>query len=522
MTDRKFNPGLDYVCIAIVILFSCVWFMSSYPYPSGFLNDPDGAYQLAGAQQILHGEHPFTYFRESYGPLTFYASALGQYLSGNRILGEIALLVIGYAAAYVLFYKLLRRARFNPVEALIGTGIALLLIPKLYKYYIVLFPLLGLWTLWNYIRHDTATNLLKLSAAITITGLFRPDFGVYLFLAAFLTVGVSFQHGIKKRIQEILRLVFFVFAFALPWLLWLSFKGGLLSYLYDSSVGSMQTAVDMSLPMPPWETAAGMFGTANLKAFFFRASLLVPAVMIALLIIVRKRLDRTYWLEGIAVALFAQLCLLQALHRSDWGHWLQSLPVLLVGGLWALKLVHHLSPSLTTRVTSSLIAALALVQLVIINNAGRWPDMDPGDIYKKIAAYTPSNDAIVNAVVEQEPAHFIAHTVLFIKENSTPAQRVIALPALPNINYLSARSFGGGQMAILPGYFAESDDQRRFAETALAEDVQIVVLLPNAPFDNNPERLIEKFAPVTMRYVLDHFYPTDKIGPYIIYTKPAL
>lgn len=154
MISNKELKQLKYFILltAFVAILCLIWISFKLPDPSIFMVDPNGKQHLAGANQILEGEHPFIYFRSTYGPLVFYASAVGQILSGKRIIGEIILWLIGYAIAYVLLFRLLWLASGKRSVAIIFTILALIVIPKIHKYYIVLGPVISLYAAWLYVE----------------------------------------------------------------------------------------------------------------------------------------------------------------------------------------------------------------------------------------------------------------------------------------------------------------------------------------------------------------------------------
>ena len=106
-----------------------------------YLLDPDQGYQLAVADQILRGFHPFVdVLGSNYGPLVFYLSAFGQLVSDGRLIGEIALVISGYAAGYFLLFGITLQSTKSRWLSFSLLAFALLLMPRFYKYYVVLGP----------------------------------------------------------------------------------------------------------------------------------------------------------------------------------------------------------------------------------------------------------------------------------------------------------------------------------------------------------------------------------------------
>ncbi len=319
---------------ALITVLCVLWIGGRLPDPAVFLADPDWGHQTAGANQILLGEHPFIDFRSTYGPLTFYASALAHVLSGGRVVGEMALVVLGYALAYVLLFRLMRIAAHTARVAWPVTVAALILMPRLYKYYIVLAPALTLTAAWAHVDRPGGRTVWALGFAIALAGLFRPDFGAFAALTGIAAVALRPAPGPAVRLWRILGLLGAVLACATPWLLWVGVRGGLGEYIADSIVGAPRHAAGMALPLPvlhgPESTHAG--ATALLAAFVFFAVLPLAAVVV--LLFRRVAVDVGERARVLTLVVLAQATLLQAAHRSEVQHLLQAIPASFVLVAW--------------------------------------------------------------------------------------------------------------------------------------------------------------------------------------------
>ena len=179
MVDTSHRQVLIGVGVFVVALIAVV---VRTPTPDIFLVDSDAGHQLAGAQQIEFGEHPFVDFRSTYGPLTFYASYAAQRIGGGTIAAELLLCALAYSVAFLLIFRC--------TDAMGGTFIALgctavwqsRRLPRFYKYYIFLGTALVMICLLRYIRRPGRTRLALLAGAIVIAGLYRPDQGIYAFV----------------------------------------------------------------------------------------------------------------------------------------------------------------------------------------------------------------------------------------------------------------------------------------------------------------------------------------------------
>jgi len=290
------------------------------PTPAFFLADSDGGIGLAGAQQIAHGEHPFVDFRSTYGPLAFYVTYLAQRASGGTPAAELLLCALGYSTAFLLLFLAARRVSGAPI-ALLCTALAVVQLPRFYKYYLFLSAALVLVSLFHYVRRPGLGSLALAAAAVAVSGLYRPDQGVYAWLTA--TTAVLLVE--RSLVRALVVLPAMIAGAASPWLLFLLARGGLEDYLVDSSVGAARHAAGLSLPFPwpnpllPWRHPS------NLNALAYAFWWGVPLVAVVLVVAWRRRHDRETGLLAVVTTIFAALSLLQSAHRSEYGHLTQAL-----------------------------------------------------------------------------------------------------------------------------------------------------------------------------------------------------
>ena len=140
--------------VLYLIVWSAIlaWLAITAPTPESFLFEADGGHQLTGAMQLLTvGDHPYVDYFETYGPLTFYCSALAQFLTGNRPGGEVGLIILGWSLGYLLMFRLLVLITNKIWSSFAILALALVLLPQFYKYYCVLLPFISLTAAHYYI-----------------------------------------------------------------------------------------------------------------------------------------------------------------------------------------------------------------------------------------------------------------------------------------------------------------------------------------------------------------------------------
>jgi hypothetical protein len=511
------------IVIGLVALLSLLWISFKTPDPLFFMADPDGGHQLAGANQILlFGEHPFIDFRSTYGPLVFYMSALGQLLSGGRIIGEILLLIIGYTIAYVLLFKLLWKASRRLEVALFFTALALFLIPRIYKYYIVLGPVLVLFLAWNYIEKPSKISLWLMAFAIAVTGLFRPDFGLYSAVCGIVTVAsrpAPMRTVIAKRL---LSLIGAIVACASPWLLWALFNNGLGNYFYDSLLGAPRHAAGLALPTVNLQLEGSLFSPENGKFLLLKFFWLQAILLTVFLIVRRKHFVEQAWRQIFSTSVLASLAMIQASHRADYSHLLQAIPISLVLCAWLVGLaIDQLRKNSNLQRFFAALGLSTLTAISVLLISLNWQinsstQFNPSHLLDSFQVYSRSKESFLNEMEEKYPGNWYSATVQHIKTCTQPSQRILAIPFLTTLYYLSDRGFGSGQMLFAPGYFSTSNDQLRSIERMNQQEVAMTIEIPGYKYDNRDDRQIEQYIPLVAHYLRKNFVEIEQIKPVVI------
>jgi hypothetical protein len=502
--------------IAISFVFLCVfWIAIRLPTAAQALSDADGGHQLAGALQILHNEHPFVDFEATYGPFTFYASALAQIIFGQRFIGEIILCMLGYVIAYVILALSIYQITRKTGLAFFFGILALFAIPRLYKYYLVLGPVLTLWFAWYYINKPKLGNIFWLALAVTLAGLFRSDFGVYCTIAA--TVAVVLQPSCKAGgLKRALILWGEIILLALPYLLFLAFKGGLGHYFSDMLVGGPNIARGMSLPFPAFRVNQSPFSVGNLTfmaTLFFFCS---PLVALFFGIVKWKHLEETERKMLLTATVLCAFSLIQASVRFDYPHLLQAIPLAFPLAAWmANRLWGKVSPSFQKSSIVYLFFLLSLCAAVSIpaflSGQNGWPAISLQGIPEKIRQYSlPKDQMLANA--DRDSNFWYAETMQYIRRCTTGEQRLMALPILTTFYYFTDRSFGGGQIGIISGYFVTPSDQERIITKMKQQDIPLIVYVPDLVFDGLPQRKLEVSAPAVAGYIQANYRLVKKVG----------
>ena len=117
------------------------------------------------------------------------------------------------------------------------TVVAMVQLPRLYKYYIFLGAGLMLVSMYRYVRQPRTSRLALMAVGAAIAGLYRPDQGAYGFLAAVAAVLIVERSVVRALVV----LPGMIIAAASPWLVFLIARGGVRKYIADESFARRTT-----------------------------------------------------------------------------------------------------------------------------------------------------------------------------------------------------------------------------------------------------------------------------------------
>ncbi len=507
---RRF--GARPVALLAVALLVIGWMTLCWPVPEVMLTSKDWVHQLGGANQILHGEHPFIDWRTDYGPLRYYPSALAQRLLGPRTLAELLLTTAAYVIAYVLLFHLLWMASGRGLVAAALLVVALMLAPRLDKYYVVLGPVVCLWAAWRCIDRPTAAALMVLAAAVVVTGLFRADFGAFVGLAAGVAIATG-PGGARERAGRLLCFAAAAMLFVVPWLLWLAQRGGLAGYFVDTFLVAPQHASAMSLPFPRF--APPLLDRRNAVFLLFVAAFLVPPLAFIVALRPGAVADSNERRRIVTAAVLAQAVLVHASHRSDFSHLRQTMPVCFVLCAWLAgwAMAHHRAAS---RVGIGLVGLAGAALLCAAARVAQWPNSHVGTALRMARVHALPRAAMVAELAARHPDDTWLQAIQYVRRCTATDDRVVALPPDIGAYYFADRRFAGGQPAWSPGFFSGPADQRRWIDTVRRQGVALVLGDAWHNLDDRPERLFANYSPLITEYVTTQFMPIGAFGPVVV------
>lgn len=487
--------------------FAAVFFRT--PSPLSALADSDGGQQLAGAQQIAFGEHPFVDFRSNYGPLAFYVTFIDQWLSGWRIGGELLWCTIAYAAGYTLLFVAARWMTANRVLPFAVVLLAVLQLPRFYKYYILLGPAMTLAACLWYLGRPSLWRMLLVAAGAVVTGLYRPDMGAYVTVSSFIAVALA-RDDWNGRLRGCVALALLMMLVCSPWLIFLITRHGLLAYVVDSTIGSATQAKGLALPFPFPRARLAWNAPYNLQAYTFLLWWSLPLIAGLILLAGWSRIELTLRRRAVVVVAMSALCLIQSAHRSDYNHLIQALAPSYVLAAFVVSQLMESFAQLTIIRAGVAVMALMLAGLSVFTGAATG-SLGAGTIavFSHYARFHFRDRAeFVVRSGRRDPANTFVRLTQFIAANTKPGERILAIPFLPTLYYFSGRPFAGRQMLIAPGYFSQEKDQRRMIQAMREQGNPMVIeSTEGGGFDGIASRQPRSFAGLFYEYLDAAYQP---------------
>ncbi len=501
-------------------LLAAAWMAMRWPLPVWMLGDNDWVHQLGGANQILRGEHPFIAWHTDYGPLRYYPSAAAQWLFGERTLAELLLVTGAYTAVYTLLFELFWRASGRRLVATVLLVLSLILAPRLFKYYVLLGPVVSLWTAWRYIERPTLWALAGLAATVVITGLFRADFGAFSAIAA-CTAVVTAPEPLRARARALALLLALGVLMISPWVVWLALHGAVASYLVDTFLVAPGHAAAMSLPFPRFDATTSIFAADNAVFLLYACYYALPAVAVGAVLWPGVCADRHERRKLITAAVLAQAVLVHAVHRSDYSHLLQAIPVgfVLLAWLAGRALDRSRAVQMPRGVGQAVGAVFALAVAVSVwagVRAGGWPSPYAGLGLAAIRVHALPRHEMLSYLSATHPDDPRLQAVQYLQRCTAAGDYIVALPPWVGVYYFANRRFGGGQPNWSPGFFSAEADQKRWIETVQGQHVQLILGDFSRNLDGRAERTFDTYSALVTEYVATEYLPIGSFGPIVV------
>ncbi|MCD4747887.1 MAG: hypothetical protein K8R59_00825 [Thermoanaerobaculales bacterium] len=463
ISELFFRRWRDGVHLPLVVLVVLLYLLFRTPSPEYFLADTDGGVQLAAAQQILTtGEQPWVDFMVPYGPLTYYASAIAQWLSGGRLIGEILLILVGYGLSYVILFLLARRISSSDIAAWLILLFCLLLMPRYYKYYVVLCPVVVLFALWRWIDRPRPGRLVFVGLAAGISFLFRIDLGLFALVAMVTAILLRTDKPFVYRAKAFGGAVFLSGITVSPWLIYVALKGDVREFLSDLWLSVTYSPQGIALPHPLLSWNDPMLSCLYWIVF------MVPTIATGVLVLQWRKIAiaRRALIATTIVLAFA--CLVMASHRSDLAHLLQGAPIAVA----SLAIVVGIGPRPKRFLDLGGFLVLSLGAAIFLAYLGRLPPtdilrfgtLDVNQVGRSLRCASMDRPTFLNTVERDSPGLWPLPVIRYVRESTEFSDRVCIWPFRSQLLYFAERPFGGLTTVLLPGRSDLPRHQRRIIE----------------------------------------------------------
>jgi hypothetical protein len=213
----------------------------AYRYLSFVDFSNDHFVHLSTARQIMLGALPVRDFVERGLPLMSLTSAAAQATFGDGLLAEVILIASAFAATAILTYLAAAALSGSMTVGAATTLVPILVYPVGYSYPKLLTVAVLCMAAFSYCRRPTAGRAALLAAVIAMAFLFRHDYGGIQAVAVVALIAV--YHGTAGDAMRALRRVAVVAAIAAsPYLLWVQFHEGVVTYVSDGLAFSAREA----------------------------------------------------------------------------------------------------------------------------------------------------------------------------------------------------------------------------------------------------------------------------------------
>jgi 4-amino-4-deoxy-L-arabinose transferase-like glycosyltransferase len=520
---KRWKPRL--ATVAICSLFIIAFVTINSPSLKQILVDPDQGTSLAIAQQISKGKHPFIdIHRLNFGPLVYYLSAIGQALTGNRLIGEIGLETTGYFFSYLLLLWLFFKITKNHLLSLFLLVFSIILMPRFYKYYIVLGPVIFLSALWLYLEKNSLKNKILLGISVAVTGFFRYDFGIYVCLVVLLSILISRDRNKNEKIRELVPISFSIAVPVLAWLSFIAIKYNIVKFFKDIFRTVISVSSGMSKPLPLFNFGQAFYSDYNLFSFLFWTFLFIPLLSTSYLFLIKDHIHIKERKFIFLASVFYALVYIQALHRTSIHHFLQVIPIsfLLLG--WMIKKIGELGIKKLPKLSGIILILFLLMGISAVNlfHYKYFLSLKSKiiSVSKNFHTYLMNRESIRAFLLEEMDENkrdWALEVVCFINNNSNSKESVLFIPYHPQLYYFSERIFSTPFGWFFPGFFSNLNNQIEFSKKL--DDTKFIVDLPKFSFDRKSERSAHNFMPFVMNYIYENYKIVRRIGPAVILEK---
>jgi len=481
----------------------------------GFTNDQFA--HLMRAEMLLHGEQPLRDFadaelRGAWPALSYALPAWSQQLFGRTLLAEAYLTVGAIALAHALVFLLALDLAKRWSVALLATGLAIAMEPRLYGYPKVLMLALGAVAIRSMTLNPSAWRLGLAAVTTAVATLFRHDCGVYVavgFIAALIARDAPAWPVVGRRIGLYAGLTALCL---LPSAVWVQVYEGIPSYVRNTLATAALEAGRTELQLPSLASLASLNGEGLvvLTYYAFWAVMGVAAAVIAwrALALPASPLtpeDRGFAWGLLAMAVVSNVFLLRDGLNGRFGDAVIPVAVLAAWCTGAARAITQPSARrLATLLPLFLLLFMFAASLVFGRVERTLADSglidSPQTVARQFASIREGLLRLPPVDWSDVDAKGTLVAARYVAECTSPDDYLLVAAELPEIPVFARRRFAAGQGTVALGFYNSPKDQRRALARLASQSVPIILA--------NAGRFEPDFVytyPLLARHVADHY-----------------
>lgn len=446
--------------------------------------------QLAWAQQVLYGALPGRDFWEPGMPLAIALSAAAQaWMPGPFSEGVLSIAALAIAAGVTCY--VVTSASRSFVAGLAAAALQIALFPRLYSYPKVLVPVVAVFLLHLYVQRRSTARLVALAAWAVVGFLLRHDLGVMAAVA--ILVGLlATATPWRDNTREAARFVGVGLLLVTPYLLFLQWHEGVAEHIrVGMEFGKAEAHQFLFFDeLPPVPSPDGFVhvpeSTDDAAALLFWLTHAALAAVVIVAVAQRHHAGLFPLLVATTVLIVAYR--IEILRHPVAGR-IQDLAgvVALAVGLCAGSLLTGARIRLLRKPAAAAAGAVCAAALVIPWFLGGWSlgrladELDETNLLRGPEPIRQQAEGVIAAGMAPEwdqywPAGQVPLVTRYLRECTSPDDRVFMTWSAPEFYYFARRPFGSGNALLLPGTLSGQADQRQMVQRLETERVPVVLV----------------------------------------------
>ena len=534
---------------ALVAVVALAVFVVSWPFR---FNDPGGSFAgltddhffyVVRGWQILFGDLPVRDFVDHGAPLYYYVAAAVQVVFGRGTASELIFSTTALSVGAALTFWLAAKASGSIVAGLAACLLHVWLGPRFYNYPKILVYAAAIPLLWWFADRPGARPRLWIAVVTVIGFLFRHDHGVFVALA--MASLLLFLQGLswRERVRHYVLYGLLVLALVAPYLAFLQWNGGVVSYLRQASAWAERDRAREPVVWPGlFDNPDGISDEArqgtpvrraiavvrdNRIAWLFYFEIALPLFALGVLALsdsafrpgwpqARAKLAMTTVLMAVLDAGFLRSSLEGRLADTSvplailvaW--LLVAVPALVVRPAWWRPAARRFRWAIAGVAAATWVFALLMLTAIVTDDIRQRLDKaymtssvdETLDRAETIAGRLREDWDLSRWMARPDRPELVTLSV-YLNACTAPADRVLVSLYLPQVLALARRGFAGGHADLRPGFFEDEEAQRLTVERLQRQSVPVMLLASGAA---SLEKFRESY-PTLAAYLDRHYRP---------------